>query len=49
MSVEEARALMAETGTDLDRDMLLAERAEAEAQLRAAEATLGDRRDRPER
>ncbi len=41
MSVEEARALMTEGVTDLDRDALLAERAEAEAQLRAAEATLG--------
>jgi fused signal recognition particle receptor len=41
MSVEEARALMTEALTDLDRDTLLAERAEAEAQLRAAEATLG--------
>ena len=41
MSVEEAQALMTEAVTGLDRDTLLAERAEAEAQLRAAEATLG--------
>ena len=41
MSVEEARALMTEALTELDRNTLLAERAEAEAQLRAAEATLG--------
>ncbi|HEV8627208.1 MAG TPA: hypothetical protein VG034_22410 [Acidimicrobiia bacterium] len=41
MSVEEARALMTDALTGLDRDELLAERAEAEAQLRAAEATLG--------
>jgi hypothetical protein len=41
MSLEEARALMTEALTGLDRDALLAERAEAEAQLRAAEATLG--------
>jgi len=40
MSVEEARAV-ADAVTGLDRDTLLAERAEAEAQLRAAEATLG--------
>jgi hypothetical protein len=40
MSVEEARALMTEAVTGLDRNTLLAERAEAEAQLRAAEATL---------
>lgn len=41
LPVEEARALMTEEGlTDVDRDALLAERAEAEAQLRAAEATL---------
>jgi hypothetical protein len=40
--VEEALALMTgEAATDVDRDALLAERAEAEAQLRAAEATLG--------
>jgi SWI/SNF-related matrix-associated actin-dependent regulator 1 of chromatin subfamily A len=41
MSVDEARAMMTEALTGLDRDALLAERAEAEAQLRAAEATLG--------
>ena len=41
MAVEEARALMTDEVTGLDRDTLLAERAEAEAQLRAAEATLG--------
>ena len=41
LSVEEARALMNQSLTDVDRDALLAERAEAEAQLRAAEATLG--------
>jgi hypothetical protein len=42
LPVEEARALMTdEVLTDVDRDALLAERAEAEAQLRAAEATLG--------
>jgi DNA repair exonuclease SbcCD ATPase subunit len=41
LSVEEARALMTDALTDLDRNTLLAERAEAEAQLRAAEATLG--------
>ena len=40
LSVEEARALMTEA-PGVDRDTLLAERAEAEAQLRAAEATLG--------
>jgi hypothetical protein len=40
MSIEEARAV-ADAVTGLDRDTLLAERAEAEAQLRAAEATLG--------
>ena len=39
MSIEEARAV-ADAVTGLDRDTLLAERAEAEAQLRAAEATL---------
>jgi hypothetical protein len=39
--VEEAQALMTEALTGVDRDTLLAERAEAEAQLRAAEATLG--------
>jgi hypothetical protein len=40
--VEEARALMTEEALrDVNRDALLAERAEAEAQLRAAEATLG--------
>jgi hypothetical protein len=39
--VEEARALMTEALAGVDRDALLAERAEAEAQLRAAEATLG--------
>jgi hypothetical protein len=38
--VEEAEALMTEL-TGVDRGALLAERAEAEAQLRAAEATLG--------
>jgi len=32
---------MTEAFTDVDRSALLAERAEAEAQLRAAEATLG--------
>jgi hypothetical protein len=41
MSVEEARALVTDEVTALDRATLLAERAEAEAQLRAAEATLG--------
>ncbi|MEW6472756.1 MAG: hypothetical protein AB1679_10830, partial [Actinomycetota bacterium] len=41
LSLEEARALMSEALTGVDRDALLAERAEAEAQLRAAEATLG--------
>jgi hypothetical protein len=41
LTVEEARALMTEALTDVDRSALLAERAEAEAQLRAAEATLG--------
>ena len=41
MSVEEAQALMTEALTAPDRNTLLAERAEAEAQLRAAEATLG--------
>ena len=41
LSVDEAKALMTEALTGLDRDALLAERAEAEAQLRAAEATLG--------
>lgn len=42
LPVEEARALMTDEAlTDVDRDALLAERAEAEAQLRAAEATLG--------
>ena len=40
MSIEEARAV-ADAISGLDRDTLLAERAEAEAQLRAAEATLG--------
>ncbi|HEV7864279.1 MAG TPA: hypothetical protein VGR20_16345 [Acidimicrobiia bacterium] len=40
--MEEARALMTEALTGIDRDSLLAERAEAEAQLRAAEATLGN-------
>jgi hypothetical protein len=40
MSVEEARAV-ADAVSGLDRSTLLAERAEAEAQLRAAEATLG--------
>lgn len=40
MPIEEARAV-ADAVTGLDRDTLLAERAEAEAQLRAAEATLG--------
>jgi hypothetical protein len=40
MSIEEARAV-ADAVTGLDRDTLLAERAEAEAQMRAAEATLG--------
>jgi hypothetical protein len=38
---EEARALMTEALTGIDRSTLLAERAEAEAQMRAAEATLG--------
>jgi hypothetical protein len=38
---EEAQALMTEALAGIDRDTLLAERAEAEAQLRAAEATLG--------
>jgi len=42
LTVEEARALMTEALTGIDRDALLAERAEAEAQLRAAEATLGN-------
>lgn len=41
LSLEEARALTSEALTGVDRDALLAERAEAEAQLRAAEATLG--------
>jgi hypothetical protein len=41
LSVEEAQALMTDSLTGLDRNTLLAERAEAEAQLRAAEATLG--------
>ncbi len=41
LSVEEARALMTEALTGVDRSALLAERAEAEAQLRAAQATLG--------
>jgi hypothetical protein len=41
LSVEEARELMTEALTELDRNTLLAERAEAEAQLRAAQATLG--------
>jgi hypothetical protein len=41
LSVEEAQALMSEALTGLDRDTLLAERAEAEAQVRAAQATLG--------
>jgi hypothetical protein len=40
MSIDEARAV-ADAVTGLDRDTLLAERAEAEAQMRAAEATLG--------
>ncbi|HYH51895.1 MAG TPA: hypothetical protein VEG38_20305 [Acidimicrobiia bacterium] len=40
LSVEEALALVNEA-TGVDRAALLAERAEAEAQLRAAEATLG--------
>ena len=40
MSIEEARAVT-EAVSGLDRDTLLAERAEAEAQMRAAEATLG--------
>ncbi|HZI38681.1 MAG TPA: hypothetical protein VFF24_10275, partial [Acidimicrobiia bacterium] len=40
MSVDEARAV-ADAVSGLDRSTLLAERAEAEAQLRAAEATLG--------
>ena len=35
---------MTDALTGLDRDTLLAERAEAEAQLRAAEATLGSPR-----
>ncbi|MDQ1517979.1 MAG: hypothetical protein QOE80_3809, partial [Actinomycetota bacterium] len=39
--MEEAQALMTEALTGIDRNSLLAERAEAEAQLRAAEATLG--------
>jgi hypothetical protein len=38
---DEARALMTEALTGIDRSTLLAERAEAEAQMRAAEATLG--------
>src|SRR5581483_8696968 len=38
---DEARALMTEALTGVDRSTLLAERAEAEAQMRAAEATLG--------
>ena len=41
LTVEEARALITEAPAEADRDALLAERAEAEAQLRAAEATLG--------
>ncbi|MGH9011888.1 MAG: hypothetical protein ACRDYF_18870, partial [Acidimicrobiia bacterium] len=41
LTVEEARTLIAEPVPEIDRDALLAERAEAEAQLRAAEATLG--------
>jgi hypothetical protein len=40
LSLEQAQALMSEALTGIDRDTLLAERAEAEAQLRAAEATL---------
>jgi hypothetical protein len=39
--VEEARQLMSEALTGVDRETLLAERAEADAQVRAAEATLG--------
>jgi len=41
LSIEEAQALMSEALTGLDRSTLLAERAEAEAQVRAAQATLG--------
>src|SRR5258706_158548 len=41
LTLEEAQALMTEALTGIDRSALLAERAEAEAQLRAAEATLG--------
>ena len=40
LTVEEAQAVMTDL-TGVDRSALLAERAEAEAQLRAAEATLG--------
>jgi hypothetical protein len=47
LSVEEARELMTEALTGLDRDTLLAERAEAEAQLKAAQATLGLRPTAP--
>jgi hypothetical protein len=41
LTVEEAQELMTEAMTGVDRDTLLAERAEADAQVRAAEATLG--------
>src|SRR5439155_26503729 len=42
LTLEEARALMTGALAEVDRSALLAERAEAEAQLRAAEATLGN-------
>ena len=41
LTEDEARALMTEAITGIDRALLLAERAEAEAQMRAADATLG--------
>jgi hypothetical protein len=47
LSLEEARALVSEDLAGVDRDALLAERAEAEAQLRAAEATLEQEREEP--
>jgi hypothetical protein len=47
LSLEEALALVSEDLAGVDRDALLAERAEAEAQLRAAEATLEQEREEP--
>jgi hypothetical protein len=47
LSLEEAQALVSEDLAGVDRAALLAERAEAEAQLRAAEATLEQEREEP--